>query len=341
VAAVTGSEPADRGEILAPREPADLQPLVAPPTFSIVIPAYQAAATIATAVRSALDQALPALEVIVVDDGSTDDLARALRPFEERIEVVRKPNGGAASARNAGAAIARGEFMAVLDADDRFHPHRVEALSRLASLRPDLDLVTTDARFVVAGEAVGSFLAENPFETSDQRRAIVESCFVGGWPAARVSRLREVGGFDEALRVSHDWDCWLRMILAGSLAGLVDLPYYDYVLAPGGLTSSRVRSLWERVRMLEKAEANPVLRTEERPLLRRELRRRRGDAVREETRAQLASGISRRRLAGLAMTAGAAPRARAGAALAFAAPPLARRLVEVRRPPEARFAGER
>jgi len=338
---VTGSERADGGEILAPAELAGLEPLAEPPTFSIVIPAYQAAATIATAVRSALDQVLPALEVIVVDDGSTDDLAGALGPFEDQIELVRKPNGGAASARNLGAEIARGEFMAVLDADDRFHPRRIEALSRLASLRPDLDLVTTDARFVVAGEAVGSFLAENAFERSDQRRAIVESCFVGGWPAARVSGLREVGGFDEALRVSHDWDCWLRMILAGSRAGLVDLPYYDYVLAPGGLTSSRVRSLWERVRMLEKAEDNPALRAEERPLLRRELRGRRGDAVREETRAQLASGASRRRLARLAMTAGAEPRARAGAALAFVAPPLARRLVEARRPPEERFAGER
>jgi hypothetical protein len=338
---MTGSERADGGEILAPAEPAGLEQLAEPPTFSIVIPAYQAAATIATAVRSALDQALPALEVIVVDDGSTDDLAGALGPFEDRIALVRKPNGGAASARNLGAEIARGEFMAVLDADDRFHPRRIEALSRLASLRPDLDLVTTDARFVVAGEAVGSFLAENAFETIDQRRAIVESCFVGGWPAARVSRLREVGGFDEALRVSHDWDCWLRMILAGSRAGLVDLPFYDYVLAPGGLTSSRVQSLWERVRMLEKAEANPALSPEERQLLRQELRRRRGDAVREETRAQLASGVSRRRLARLAMTAGAEPRARVGAALAFAAPPLARRLVEVRRPPEERFSGER
>jgi len=338
---VTALERADGGEILAPAEPAGLEPLAEPPTFSIVIPAYQAAATIAAAVRSALDQALPALEVIVVDDGSTDDLAGALAPFEDRIEVMRKPNGGAASARNLGAEISRGEFMAVLDADDRFHPRRIEALSRLASLRPDLDLITTDARFVVDGEAVGSFLAENPFETGDQRRAIVESCFVGGWPAARASRLREVGGFDEALRVSHDWDCWLRMILAGSRAGLVALSYYDYVLAPGGLTSSRVRSLWERVRMLEKAEANPALRTEERPLLRRELRRRRSDAVREETRAQLASGVSRRRLARLAMIAGAAPRARAGAALAGAAPSLARRLVEVRRPPEERFAGER
>jgi glycosyltransferase involved in cell wall biosynthesis len=328
------------GGILAPQAPSGLEPPAEPPAFSVVIPAYQAAETIAVAVQSALDQVQPAHEVIVVDDGSTDDLAGALRPFGDRIEVVRKENGGAASARNAGAEVAGGEFMAVLDADDRFHPRRIEALSRLASLRPDLDLVTTDARFVIDGEAAGSFLAENPFATGDQRRAILKSCFVGGWPAARISRLREVGGFDEDLRVGHDWDCWLRMILGGSAAGLVDLPYYDYVLAPGGLTSGRVESLWDRVRMLEKATVNPALGAEERPALKRELRRRRSDAVREETREQLESGLSRRRLLRLAGTSGAEARARAGAALALAVPPLARRLVEARRSPEERLTNE-
>jgi glycosyltransferase involved in cell wall biosynthesis len=334
------SEQRATGAILAPPAPDGLQPLGTAPTISIVIPAYQAAATIAGAVRSALDQSLPAYEVIVVDDGSTDDLAGALRPFGDRIEVLHKKNGGAASARNAGAKAASGEFMAVLDADDGFHPGRVEALSRLATERPDLDLLTTDSRFVIGGRSVGSFLEENPFATDDQRRAILVSCFVGGWPTARISRLREVGGFDEELRVGHDWDCWLRMILSGSGAGLVDLPYYDYVLAPGGLTSGRVESLWDRVRMLEKATANPALRAEEHPLLARELRRRRSDAVREETREQLDSGLSRRRLLRLAATSGAAPRARAGAALAFAMPPLARRLVEARRPPEERLLAE-
>src|SRR5436305_1316030 len=92
------------------------------PTFSIVITAYQAAGTIATAVESALAQTHPALEVLVVDDGSTDDLAVALAPYAERIRVVRRENGGGAAARNTGAESARGDFMAVLDADDAYHP---------------------------------------------------------------------------------------------------------------------------------------------------------------------------------------------------------------------------
>jgi glycosyltransferase involved in cell wall biosynthesis len=335
---VTAREHLATGAILAPPAPSDLRPLSAPPTFSIVIPAYQAAATIAGAVRSALNQSLPAHEVIVVDDGSTDDLAGALRPFGDRIGVVRKENGGAASARNAGAKAARGEFMAVLDADDGFHPGRVEALSRLAAERPDLDLLTTDSRFVVGGRAVGSFLAANPFETGNQRTAILRSCFVGGWPAVRISRLRELGGFDERLTVGVDWDCWLRMILAGCRAGLVDRPYYDYVLNPQGLTADRRRSLWGRVALLEKATRNPNLRPEERSLLTREIRHRRSEAIREDTRLALEGTEARRDLLRHLTMPGVELRTRLGAVLALSAPPLARRVLHSRGRPDERLS---
>lgn len=326
------------GQWLVPEPRGAVEPLSAAPTFSIVIPAYQAAETIGEAVSSALAQARPAHEVIVVDDGSTDDLAGALRPFADGVEVIHKSNGGAASARNAGARAASGDFMAVLDADDRLHPRRIEALTELATARPDLDLVTTDTRFVLAGEQVGSFLADNPFATENQRTAILESCFVGGWTAARLNRLAEVGWFDESLRIAHDWDCWLRMILDGSAAGMVDLPYYDYVLHAGSLTSSRAKSLWDRVRMLEKAAANPALRAEERPVLEREMRRRRSEAVAEETKDVLAGEGGRRRLLGHALGGGIHPRERAVAGLALVAPPLARPLLSTRAPLDQRFA---
>jgi len=328
------------GAVLAPPKPAGLKPLAEPPSFSVVIPAYQAAATIAAAVSSVLAQTRPAAEVIVVDDGSTDDLTAALRPFGDRVELLRKPNGGVASARNAGATAACAEFTAVLDADDRFHPRRLEALAGLAAARPDLDLVTTDAVFVAGGREAGSFLADNPFSTDDQRAAILRGCFVGGWPAARISSLREAGGFDEQLEVGVDWDCWLRMILAGSRAGLVDRPYYEYVLHADALTSDRARSLWGRVRLLEKAMRNADLRPEERPLLGREIRWRRSEAVREEARAVTDGGGDRRRLLRLATRPGVEPRARAEAAVAATAPRLARRFVHARVRPEERLLSD-
>nr|MDQ3724416.1 glycosyltransferase [Actinomycetota bacterium] len=100
---------------LAPEPSAPVSPREEAARFSIVIPTYQAAHTVARSVESALAQTYPAHEVIVVDDGSTDRPEEALRPFEGRIRIVRKENGGGASALNAGAAAASGDFMAILD----------------------------------------------------------------------------------------------------------------------------------------------------------------------------------------------------------------------------------
>jgi len=322
------------GTVLAPTPGDGIEPLSAPPTFSIVIPAYQAAETIGAALRSALAQTHPAHEIIVVDDGSTDDLDAALAPFADSITLVRKENGGSASARNAGAAVATGDFLAILDADDSYHPRRLEALAHLASARPDLDLITTDARFMAGTEPVGSFLAHNPFATSGQRAAILASCFVGGWPAVRLARLREVGLFDESLAVGHDWDAWLRLILDGSLAGMVDRPYYDYQLSSGGLTSRRIASLWDRVRLLEKARANPELEPGERAVLRASLRNHRSRAVLAEVQESIYGSGRRRRLPRRAACRGIAPRARLAALLTLIAPPLARRLVPDEHPGE-------
>ena len=322
--------------LLVPPPPAKVEPLAESPTFSIVIATYQAADTVSNAIRSALEQTHPAHEVIVVDDGSTDDIESALEPFDERIVSIRKPNGGGASALNTGAKAASGDFMAILDADDAYHPGRLEALAGLATARPDLDLITTDARFVVKGEGVGNFAAHTPFAIADQRTAIFKSCFPGGWPAIRLSRLREVGGFDESLRTGYDWDCWLRLILAGSQAGLVDAAYYDYWLHPGSLTGSRASSLWDRVRLLEKASQNSALKDKERPALERALRSHRSNAVIAEAQAVLYGSTSRLRLARYALARRIEPRVRLAALLTATIPPLARRIV-----PEYRAAEER
>jgi glycosyltransferase involved in cell wall biosynthesis len=325
------------GSVLAPEPPDRLAPLAAPPTFTIVIRAYQAAATLGDAVASALGQVHPATQIVVVDDGSTDDVEGALRRVRERVTLIRKANGGGASALNAGAAVASGEFIAILDADDVYHPRRLEALARLAQQRPDLDIITTDARFVVDGEELGCFSDYNRFAVDDQRVAILQSCFVGGWPAVRLSRLRDVGGFDERLRIAHDWDCWLRLICAGARAGIVVEPFYDYRVHSGGLTANRSPALWDRVRLLEKARLDTQLSSRERQVLRRSLRTQRTRAVQAEIEAALAGQARRRRVLRHVLAPGIAPRARVRAALAAAAPSVARRLAGAEPAPEERL----
>jgi len=313
---------------------------VSEPTFSIVITAYEAAETIGAAVESALAQTRPAEEVLVVDDGSNDDREGALAPYMDRIELVRRENGGGAAARNTGAKAAKSEFMAVLDADDAYHPRRLEVIAKLASERPELDLVTTDARLVAQGESAGTFATYTPFVWENQRTAIFETCFVGGWPAIRLSRLEAIGGYDESFRIAYDWDCWLRVILDGGQAGFVDEPYYDYVLHQGSLSASRAPSLWERARLLENAATNPSLRPEERPALERALRMHRSRAVDAETQAAVYGGGERAKLGRLALAPRLEPRVRVGAALGLLAPPLARRVVHEDRPAEERLPTE-
>jgi len=305
-----------------------------------VITAYQAAGTIGAAVESALAQTRPAEEVIVIDDGSTDDLDGALSPYMDRISLIRRKNGGGAAARNTGARAAESDFMAVLDADDAYHPRRLEAIAELAARQPELDLLTTDARLLAQGVARGTFATFTPFVWEGQRTAIFESCFVGGWPAIRLSRLEAIGGFDESFRIAYDWDCWLRCLLDGARAGFVDEPYYDYVLHQGSLSASRAPSLWERARLLEKAAGNPALRPDERPALERALRVHRSRAVEAEAQDALYGTAPRSRLLRRSMLAGIRPRARAAALATALAPPLARRLVPEYHPAEERLGVE-
>jgi glycosyltransferase involved in cell wall biosynthesis len=310
---------------------------VSEPSFAIVITAYEAADVISRAIDSALAQTRPAEEVIVIDDGSGDDLEATLAPYDSRIKLVRQRNGGGASARNAGVAAMSSEFMAILDADDTYDPRRLEATAALAQERPELDLIATDARFVVDGRPAGRFLEHNPFPEGDQRAAIFDSCFPTGWPTVRISALQAAGGFDEEMKIAYDWDCWLRMILAGSRVGMVREPLYDYVLHSGSLASSRAASLRERVRLLEKATRNQNLLAEERPELERSLASHREQAARSVIEGVVFGNGDRSEAAALARTAGLAVRTRSVAAVAAVAPSLARRLVSPVATPEERL----
>ena len=236
-----------------------------------------------------LGQTVPPLEIIVVDDGSTDDSERSLAPYLHEITLIRKENGGGASAFNAGLRTASGDFVAVLDADDAYQPDRIEAFGELGAARPDLDLLATDAYLEVGGEIVGRFSSGTPFAHDDQREGIFDRCFMLN-PALRRGRVLAIGGEDESFRIAYDWDCYLRLILAGSRAGFVDRPLYRYRLTSTSLTGNRPAALRERVVVLEKATANIHVRPEERLPLQRALVAKRTSALLAEAEAALRRG---------------------------------------------------
>jgi glycosyltransferase involved in cell wall biosynthesis len=294
------------------------------PTFSIVIPAYEASAVVGDAVRSALEQTAPAHEVIVCDDGSTDELAAALEPYLDRVVLLRRRNGGPAAARNTAIEAASGEFVAMLDADDVYEPTRLEALGGLAVERPDLDILATDLVLEEDGAARGRFYDTVEFPAGDQRLAILEACFVA-CPALRRSKVLDARGFDESLAVAEDWDLFIRLILAGARAGLVPAPLMRYRRDHSLATADRARSLWARVTVLEKTRRDQGLTPDERAFLERRL-------VRARTRARLSEastvasrgGDARRELLGIVLARETPVPTRLVAAAAAVAPRRAR-----------------
>jgi glycosyltransferase involved in cell wall biosynthesis len=305
--------------------PSPEQPLErgSPPTFSVIVAAYQAADVIGDALASLARQTVAPLEVIVCDDGSTDGLEAALAPFRSEILLLQKPHGGEASAKNAAAAAAGGDFLLILDADDVYLPRRIEALTDLAHARPDLDILTTDAYLVVGERRVRrAYHRYWPFETYDQRRAILRRNFVFGLAAVRRDRFVEHGGFDESILWTTDWDLWLRMILDGSRAGLVPEPLALYRLSETSLTANRRDLVLGKISTLEKARHNRALTPGDRTVLSGSLDTYRRELSILDLQAALTSGdpAARRRARAVLVTRGFPLRSRLQAAGATVAP---------------------
>ena len=299
------------------------------PSFAVVIPAYEAAATIGDAIESLRAQTVHPAQIVVCDDGSKDDLEGALAPYRDFVTLIEGEHRGVAAARNDLLRAASAEFVVPLDADDVYAPTRLQRLGELAAAQPRLDLLSTDAVFVSEGRPNGRFNDKTPFAFDDQAEAILDRCFLI-CPAMRRERLVEIGGYDERLRTAEDWDVCIRLILSGSAAGLVAEPLLEYRLGRRSLTSSRVATLQERVYMLEKVLTTPDIAPPLRKTAARAVSRHRARALEQAAREAVAEGRAdaRRQLLDVARSGDVAWRGRAAAAAASFAPLRARRLIE-------------
>jgi hypothetical protein len=151
-------------------------------------------------------------------------------------------------------------------------------------------------------------------------------------PAVRRTRWDAVGGFDESVKIGADWDCWIRLILDGSLAGIVDQPLASYRLREGSLSSQRAESLRARVTVLERTGQHPGLRPDDRPHLARCLTVHRRRALLAEAEAALRAGSAEARRACLrvAFGPGFGLQSRLRSGIAALAPRAAGRYLEAR-----------
>ncbi|MCA9971782.1 MAG: glycosyltransferase, partial [Anaerolineales bacterium] len=217
---------------------------------SVIIPNYNHAAYLGDAIDSALRQTYPHFEVIVVDDGSTDDSRAVAARYGDRIRTIWQENQGLSAARNTGLRHARGEYVALLDADDMLEPTFMQALTGVLAADPDLGGVICGYQFVdddgvplpqqearsIAPQALHDTLLDGNF-------LVPESILV------RRRCYQAVAPFDETLRACEDWDMWLRMSQQFAIGSLPRLLTRHRVLR-GSMSSDPQRMLDNRLVVL-------------------------------------------------------------------------------------------
>jgi glycosyltransferase involved in cell wall biosynthesis len=241
------------------------------PSVSVVIPAYNREHTVGTAIRSVLWQTRPPLEVIVVDDGSSDGTALAVEAMHEpRVRLVRQANGGISAARNTGIREAVGEWVAFQDSDDEWLPTKLERQFAALDASPSppnaiycgmiiagaledggMDQAGTAPRrriayhpdpsvTPVAGDILPTLLRTNPISTQTL--------------VARRETLHQAGLFDTSLKSLVDWDIAIRIASLGPI-GFVDEPLVIQRFTPNSITRDTAKRVESWIRLLDKHEA--------------------------------------------------------------------------------------
>jgi glycosyltransferase involved in cell wall biosynthesis len=180
-------------------------------SVSVVIPCFNQAHYLSEAIESVASQTRAASEIIVVDDGSSDN-SYAVAGRYASVRQVRQANRGVAAARNAGLASSSGDFLVFLDADDRLLSRAIEIGGFALARRPHIAFVSGLSRDIGNdGQAFGN--SRQPLVMQDHYLRLLEDCYIwsGSSVVYRRSAVEEVGGFDESLTAADDYDLYLRL----------------------------------------------------------------------------------------------------------------------------------
>lgn len=240
---------------------------------SVVIPTYNYARYVGNAIQSVLEQTVGDCEIVVVDDGSTDETADVVSRFGSRVLYIFQPNRGLSAARNRGIQEASGKWIGFLDADDLWLPSKIER--QFASLRGNDERVVLHSNAFISDESGKKSLCwQYQVSASLQKGLQVEDLLLRNWinvSTGLVARsvLLSIGGFDERLLASEDWDLWLRLGLAGYQFVYVEEPLAIYRHHEANMHKNVDRMRTAQLRVLDTFFSRPDL-----PYRLRRLRRR-------------------------------------------------------------------
>lgn len=235
---------------------------------TVLIPVYNARNYLEEAIESVLKQTYQFMEIVVIDDGSTDDspeILSRLAAKDSRISVVRKPNGGISSALNTGLDLARGDLIARMDADDLMMPHRIATQHAYLRANPALGFCASYMRVIDgAGRFVRSYAPAPVTHAALAAQIARREAITYTHPAVmfRTAVARNLGGYNRELEPCEDTDLFGRMITSGMPGLVIPEELLSYRLHSGSISGSKTKS---QVEMLEHVRHNFYMRLEGRP----------------------------------------------------------------------------
>jgi glycosyltransferase involved in cell wall biosynthesis len=287
---------------------------VSVPRVSVIMAVYNDAAFVGAAVRSILAQTFTGFELIVIDDGSTDDSASIVRSFTDpRIRLLAQPNAGLAAALNRGIAEAQGVYIARQDSDDVSEPDRLRRQVELLDARPDVVLAGTNATVLEeTGERVSATTL--PVDDAPIRLSLRTGAnpFVHGSVLFRRDVAADAGLYRPAFRQAQDRDLWLRIAERGKLANLPDA-LYCWRLRRGGVGSSKYEDQRDYSRLARLCAEQRERGLPEPPLLLSSVQRKWTRLFFSRLRSTSGPGVYDMSLAKMYLANGDHPRARAKA----------------------------
>ncbi|WP_169799493.1 glycosyltransferase family 2 protein [Novosphingobium lentum] len=227
----------------------------------MIVPAYGVAHLLGEALHSLQRQTFADWECLVIDDGAPDDVAGAVAPFLEdaRIRFLSTANNGVSGARNIAIRAARAPLIALLDGDDLFRPEYLATMVGLLEQDADIRLATCNARIfgAVAKERNCFDGKQGTGDGAHGSLADVLDRSFGVYIGTTFRRadFEAIGGFDETMAQSEDFDLWVRLLLRGGYAYYVDAVMGEYRVRPGSASSNAERMLMGNIRVYEKARA--------------------------------------------------------------------------------------
>jgi glycosyltransferase involved in cell wall biosynthesis len=238
------------------------------PRFSVIVPAYNAAATLARALDSVLAQSWAAHEIIVVDDGSSDATAAVAATYGDSVRCVYQPNAGVSAARNAGARAASGDWLAFLDADDWYYPNRLEWHAGWIMRDAALDFLTGDYEYRdTTGKLIGTSMASKASgrallqKSGGTREVVMEGDDFAAFVADHfgdthtlslpLATFLALEGYPLGFKVCEDVHLLIRLVARSRRAGVVCAPLAVYCIHAASATrADPVRAQHENVRTL-------------------------------------------------------------------------------------------